>query len=251
MTKFEQAIDVAEIFLKVRLRKPNRKKSRIKKINKMSDTKKVLLINTHLTYPNWTEGRLNGSLFQIAKDFFKSKSYEVLETKIEDGYQVEEEERKHLEANIIILQMPVNWFGAPWIYKKYVDEVFNLGLFTKSFMTGDGRTPDDPTKQYGSGGNLQGKKFMISATWNVPAIAFNNPEQKLFEGKGLSDIFLPITSNYRYCGFDIIDGYNCFDIFRSGTVAKDLENYPTHLEKVFHFSKSFELDNSNRKLTSL
>jgi putative NADPH-quinone reductase len=22
----------------------------------------------------------------------------------------------------------VNWFSAPWIYKKYVDEVFNVGL---------------------------------------------------------------------------------------------------------------------------
>ncbi len=199
----------------------------------MEEAKKVLLINTHLTYPNWTEGTLNNSFFKIAKDFFASKSFEVLETIVEDGYQAEEEEKKHLEAAIVILQTPVNWFGAPWIYKKYVDEVFNRGLATKSFLTGDGRTKEDPTKQYGTGGNLQGKKFMICATWNAPAIAFDNPDQQLFAGKGLTDIFLPITSNYRFCGYDIIDSYNCFDIFRNGDITKDLENYPAYLEKVF------------------
>jgi modulator of drug activity B len=195
---------------------------------------KVLLIDTHLTYANWTEGRLNNSFYQIAKDFFLSKLFEVLETKVESGYKPDEEERKHLEADIVILQTPINWFGAPWIHKKYVDEVFNSGLFSKSFLSGDGRTREDPTKQYGTGGNLHGKKFMISATWNAPAIAFDNPDQKLFAGKGLTDIFLPITSNYRFCGYDIIDSYNCFDIFKSGDIAKDLENYPKHLAKVFN-----------------
>lgn len=200
----------------------------------MAETKKVLLINTHLTYPNWTEGNLNNSFFQIAKDFFIKQSYEILETTVEDGYQAEEEEKKHLEADIIILQMPVNWFGAPWIYKKYIDEVFNSGLKNKTFLTGDGRSKDDPTKQYGTGGLLKGKKFMICATWNAPKVAFSNPDQKLFEGKGLSDIFLHITSNYRFCGFDIIDSYNCFDIYKSEGIDNYVKNYPAHLEEMFN-----------------
>ncbi len=200
----------------------------------MAETKKVLLINAHLTYPNWTEGTLNNAFYQVAKDFFTSQSYEILETVIEDGYKPEEEEKKHLEADIVILQMPVNWFGAPWIYKKYVDEVFNNGLFSKSFLTGDGRTKDDPTKQYGTGGLLKGKKFMICATWNAPAEAFDNPEQYLMQGKSTTDLFLNITSNYRFCGYDIMKSFNCFDIFRRSDIAKDLENYPSHLEVVFN-----------------
>lgn len=83
----------------------------------MESTKKVLLIDTHLTYPNWTEGTLNDSFYQVAKDFFISNSFEVLETKVENGYNAEEEVEKHLQADIVILQTPVNWFGAPWIYK--------------------------------------------------------------------------------------------------------------------------------------
>lgn len=195
--------------------------------------KRVLLINAHLTYPNWSEGTLNQAFFQLAKVFFISNSYEVLETVIEKGYSPEEEEKKHLEADVVILQTPVNWFGAPWVYKKYVDEVFNHALFNKSFLTGDGRTREDASKQYGTGGNLQGKKFMICATWNAPANAFDNPENELFVGKGLTDIFLPITSNYRFCGYEVLESYNCFDIFKDGDIAKDIANYPKYLSDKF------------------
>lgn len=193
--------------------------------------KKVLLINTHLTYPNWTEGKLNNSFIQKAKDFFESKSFEILETKVEEGYNADEEVEKHLQADVIILQTPVNWFGAPWIYKKYVDEVFNTGLHSQKFLSGDGRTRDDATKQYGTGGKLHSKKFMICATFNAPAESFSNPSQQLMQGKNTSDLFLNITSNYRFCGVDILPEYNCFDIFKNGDIAKDLENYPKHLAK--------------------
>lgn len=198
------------------------------------ETKKVLLINTHLTYPNWTEGKLNNSFVQVAKEFFISKGYEVLETKVERGYNPEEEVEKHLQADIVILQTPVNWFGAPWIYKKYVDEVFNSGLFSKKLLNDDGRTRENPSKQYGTGGHMQGKQFMICATWNAPSEAFNNPSQQLFKGKSTSDLFLHITSNYTFCGYDVMPDYNCFDIFKSGDIAKDLTNYPTHLAKAFN-----------------
>jgi modulator of drug activity B len=152
--------------------------------------KKVLLINTHLTYQGWSEGTLNNAFIQKAKDFFTTKGLEVLETQIENGYDADEEVEKHLLADIIILQTPVNWFGAPWIYKKYVDEVFNSGLHSQKFLSGDGRTREDSTKQYGTGGKMHGKKFMICATFNAPAESFNNPLQSLLQGKGTEDLFL-------------------------------------------------------------
>jgi len=199
----------------------------------MTKTKKVLLINTHLIYQNWSEGALNNSFIQKAKVFFESTDFEVLYTKIEDGYNLEDEVEKHMQADIIILQTPVNWFGAPWIYKKYVDEVFNCGLAEKKFLSNDGRPKENPTGQYGSGGNLLGKKFMVCGTWNAPKEAFGNIDQKLFQGKKTEDLFLNITSSYRFCGCDILPDYNSFDIFRSKTMAEDLENYPKHLAKVF------------------
>lgn len=199
----------------------------------MNQTKKVLLINTHLTYPNWSEGLLNDAFNQKAKEFFASKGFEILETKVENGYDADEEVEKHLQADIIILQTPINWFGAPWIYKKYVDEVFNSGLHSAKFLSGDGRTREDPTKQYGTGGKMQGKKFMVCSTWNAPSESFNDVGQQLFKGISTQDYLLHITSNYRFCGVEVVPDYNCFDIFKDGDIAKDLENYPVHLAKVF------------------
>nr|WP_314492653.1 NAD(P)H-dependent oxidoreductase [uncultured Chryseobacterium sp.] len=200
----------------------------------MSTEKKVLLINTHLTYPNWSEGKLNDSFHNKAKEFFLSKGIKVLETKVEDGYDADEEVEKHLQAEIIILQTPINWFGAPWIYKKYVDDVFNSGLLSEKFLVGDGRTREDPTKQYGTGGKMLGRKFMVSSTWNAPKASFDDPAQMLFEGKSTANALIQITSNYRFCGVEIVPDYNCFDIFKDGDITGTLENYPAHLQKVFN-----------------
>jgi len=201
----------------------------------MNIINKALLINTHLTYPNWSEGKLNDAFHQKAKDFFLANNIEVLETKVEDGYDASEEVDKHLAADIIILQTPINWFGAPWIYKKYVDEVFNSGLMSAKFLAGDGRTREDLTKQYGTGGKMQGKKFMVCATWNAPAAAFDDENQMLFQGRSTADMLIQITSNYLFCGVEILPDYNCFDIFKDGDIAGSLEKYPKHLSKVMRF----------------
>src|SRR5665648_720790 len=142
--------------------------------------KNVLIINAHLRYPEFSEGNLTKALIETATDVFENNGLEVKTTKIEDGYDPNEEMEKHLWADLVILQTPVNWMSAPWIYKKYADEVFNAGLFTKKMVTDDGRTRKDPSKQYGSGGVLQGKKFMFCATWNAPEEAFNDESQVFF-----------------------------------------------------------------------
>lgn len=151
--------------------------------------------------PRADAARLNLTFMDAAKAFFTERGQPkpgvstVAVTFVERGYQPEEEVQKHVVANLVILQTPVNWFGAPWIYKKYVDEVFHAGLVSKVMLDGDGRTRQDPGKQYGMGGKMQGRKFMISATWNAPRETFDNPASVLYGGKGTADLFLPITSN--------------------------------------------------------
>ncbi len=89
---------------------------------------RTLIINAHLNYPGWSEGKLNQTFMNFAKAFFVECGHQVTETYVERGYDSAEEVDKHLAADLVILQTPVNWFSAPWIYKKYVDEVFNAGL---------------------------------------------------------------------------------------------------------------------------
>lgn len=192
----------------------------------------ILIINTHLTYPGWSEGKLNRTFMDAAKTFFTERGHHVTETWVERGYKAEEEVSKHMAADLVILQTPVNWFGAPWIYKKYVDEVFNAGLASKIFLDGDGRTRSDPTRQYGTGGKMQGRRFMISATWNAPHEAFSNPEGVLMGGKGTADLFLNITANYKFVGYDILSDFGAFDIFKQAPdIQRALANYQRHLEQ--------------------
>lgn len=195
-------------------------------------SKTVLLINAHLPYPGLSEGTLNKSFYNEAKKFFISQSYRILETKISEGYNVDEEVEKHMQADLIILQTPVNWESTPWIYKKYVDEVFTSAMFSKKFLTGDGRSAENPTKQYGTGGNMQGKKFMLCATWNAPEESFNDPSQELFKGKSADDALFNVSVNYSFVGFEVLQGYHCYDIFHNKHIKEDLKNYPPHLKKV-------------------
>ena len=74
--------------------------------------------------------------------------------------------------------------------KRYIDEVFTAGH--GSLYANDGRTRSDSTQKYGSGGLVQGKRYMISATWNAPRQAFDDPSD-FFEGKGVDVVYFPST----------------------------------------------------------
>ena len=198
--------------------------------------KKVLIINAHQFYEGFSEGRLNRTIADVIKSEMEENNYEVRQTYIEQGYDIDEEVQKHLWADIIITQSPVYWFGMPWIYKKYVDEVFTAGLVQQNLVVDDGRTRKDPNKQYGTGGKMQGKKYMISLTWNAPKDAFNDSEQYLFEGKSVDDVFVGNTANYKFCGLEILPSFSCFNVMKDADVIGDIKRLKEHLANVFQFS---------------
>jgi len=191
--------------------------------------KNVLLINAHQFYEGISAGRLNKTMSDVIKEEMEKRGNAVRETYIEKGYDIDGEIQNHAWADIIILQSPVYWFGTPWIYKKYVDEVFTAGMMQGNFITGDGRTREDPTKQYGTGGLLQGKKYMISLTWNAPEEAFNDKNQHLFEGRSVDDIFILNTANYKFCGVDIIPSFSCHNVVKAPDIQGDIKRLRNHL----------------------
>ncbi|MNH98716.1 Modulator of drug activity B [compost metagenome] len=200
---------------------------------RLSLMKKVLIINTHQFYEGMSTGTLTNSVVEIMKETMTNLGCEVQLTHIEKGYDINEEVNKHLWADLIITQSPVYWFGSPWIYKKYVDEVFTEGLKQGTFLADDGRTRNDPSKQYGTGGKLFGKKYMLSLTWNAPREAFNNFEQKLFDGRSVDDVFIHNTSNYKFCGVEVLPTFSFFDVFKEPQISKDIENLKQKLIQIF------------------
>lgn len=191
--------------------------------------KNLLIINAHQFHEGISPGNLNQLLTRTIKAEMEAQGFSVKQTNIEQGYDVTEEVDKHVWADIIILQAPVYWFGAPWIYKKYADEVFTAGLVQQKLIIDDGRTRTDPRKQYGTGGKMQGKKYMISLTWNAPAESFDNAGQSLFEGGSVDDVFLGNTTNYKFCGADILPAFFCFDVVKNADVEADLARLKKHL----------------------
>ena len=117
---------------------------------------------------------------ECAKAFLVERGHQVAETLVERGYQPDEEVQKHVAADLVILQTPVNWFGAPW---------------------------------------------------NAPRETFDNPASYLYGGKDVADLFLPIMSNYKFCGYEILRAFGVFDIYKNPDIPRSLEEYRHHLEK--------------------
>lgn len=192
--------------------------------------KNILIINGHEYYP-FSEGKLTETLIQKATVLLEEKNYEVKTSSVK-AWNVDEEIGKHQWADAIILQFPSNWMMIPWSLKKYFDEVFTAGMMG-ILCDGDGRTSKTPKTNYGTGGVQKGKKYMLSATFNAPEEAFNNPEEYLFQGKSVDDLFFPIHMNYRFFGMEQLPTFACYDVMKNPTIEEDFIRLETHSKAVF------------------
>jgi modulator of drug activity B len=191
--------------------------------------KKVLILNGHQYYDMVAKGELTQHFIDKANDFFIKNGFEVKLTNIENGYNVEEECEKFEWADYILFQYPVYWMGLPWIAKKYIDETFTQGRH----YVNDGRSRTDSSKLYGSGGLLQGKKYMLSLTYNCPASAFDN-KNSLFDGLSLDEANVAVHKTFQFCGLEQLKTYSVHDIFKGDlNLSSELEKFENLLSKNF------------------
>lgn len=193
--------------------------------------KNVFIINAHEPYP-FSEGRLNATLVEQAKAHLEANGYEVRITTMTEDYDVDKEIENHRWADAVILQTPCNWMGVPWTFKKYMDEVYTAGMDGR-LCAGDGRSREDAAKQYGSGGTLTGKQYMLSVTFNAPLEAFGDPGQVFFGGKGVDDLFWPAHLNFKFFGMTPMATFSCHDVLKNPDVENDFKRFEAHLSKLF------------------
>ena len=191
--------------------------------------KKVLILNGHKYYKDVSEGNLTKNFIDKATEFFSKNNFEVKYTHIEKGYDVEEECEKFEWADYVLFQYPVYWMGIPWIAKKYFDETFTQGRHYES----DGRSRSYASKTYGSGGLLQGKKYMLSLIYNCPASQFDN-KNGLYDGLSLDEAHVAIHKTFQFCGLKPLETYAVHDIFKGDlNLAKELEKFESVLKENF------------------
>lgn len=178
--------------------------------------KKALILSGHQHYDGVAEGGLTKSIINKASEFFKENDFEVKYTYIDNGYDIEEEKEKLVWADFIFFQHPVYWMGVPWITKKYFDEVLTAGVH----YANDGRSREDASKKYGSGGLLKGK-YMISLTYNCPTSEFSNRDG-YFDGLSLDEANISTHKIFQFLGLTPLKTYSVHDIFK-GDMDLELE----------------------------
>ncbi|PVX39808.1 putative NADPH-quinone reductase [Pasteurella langaaensis DSM 22999] len=189
----------------------------------------ILLLNGAKSFGH-SQGQLNTTLHNEAKTVLTELGHSIQETQIDAGYNIEQEIEKYLWADAVIYQMPAWWMGEPWIVKKYIDEVFTIG-HGKLYQS-DGRHRVNPTEGYGTGGLLQGRKHMLSLTWNAPIEAFTR-EGDFFNAVGVDGVYLHFHKANEFLGMSQLPTFICNDVIKSPDVPTYLANYRQHLTDVF------------------
>lgn len=89
----------------------------------------------------------------------------------EGKFDIEAEQKAIAEADRYVLQFPFNWYGLPWLLKKWVDDVLTFG-----FAYGDG------------GDKLKDKPLILSFTTGAPAEAYKSPTE--------DELLLPVKATF-------------------------------------------------------
>lgn len=192
--------------------------------------KNILIINGHQPY-DFSLGTLTQSLIDVATKTLQDKGYTVKHSNVL-AYDIAEELEKHQWADAVILQFPSNWMMVPWACKKYIDEVYIAGG-DGILCNNDGRSSNAPKENYGTGGVMHGKKYMLSTTFNAPKEAFDNPKQYLFQGKSLDDLHFPIHCVYRFFAMEALPSFGVFDVIKNPTIEQDLKDFEQHIQAHF------------------
>jgi NAD(P)H dehydrogenase (quinone) len=128
---------------------------------------------------------------------------------------VAEEQKKMVEADIIVFQYPLYWYNVPPILKLWIDEVFTYG-----FAFGKGNY------------QLEGKKIVVSCT-----IGSN---EDIYPAETLEKIFFPFQGLADYCKMDYFAEVISFgEVHVPGEPKSGLENSARkHAERLRHLLRS-------------
>ncbi|MCT9979264.1 NAD(P)H-dependent oxidoreductase [Acinetobacter sp. I-MWF] len=189
----------------------------------------ILIVNGAKQFAH-SNGELNDTLTALGEEVLSDLGHRVKVTRTDANYDAQEEVEKYLWADVVIYQMPGWWMGAPWTMKKYIDDVFTTGY--GSLYANDGRSRSDAAKKYGSGGLIQGKKYMLSLTWNAPLQAFDDPEQ-FFHGVGVDGVYLPFHKANQFLGMQSLETFIVNDVIKAPQIAQYEQAYRQHLQQLF------------------
>ncbi|SHL45429.1 modulator of drug activity B [Chitinophaga jiangningensis] len=200
---------------------------------------KVLIINGGQAFGH-SGGLFNQTVTGVSEAFFSSQpGYEVKVTQVSEAYDPEAEVEKFVWADIIIYHTPIWWFQLPHAFKQYLDEVFTAG-HAKGIYNSDGRSSANPAINYGTGGTMHGKKYMVTSSWNAPATAFTLPGE-FFQQKSVDEgVLFGFHRMNAFTGMTPLKSFHFHDVEKNADVVRHMALYQQHLTQVFASQKVTE-----------
>ncbi len=148
--------------------------------------KNVLVVIGH---PFWEKSVANRGIVEALRSCGHNITFSNLKELYPNGrLNVAEEQAKLLAADIIVLQYPVMWFGAPSLMHRYFEEILTYGF------------------AYGNGNyRLTGKPLIASFTTGAAETAYSG---KGGEGYTMDEFIVPVAATATYCKMKW-SGYVC------------------------------------------
>ncbi len=196
---------------------------------------KIFIINGGQNFGH-SGGKFNKTLTDLDEAFFTQKNgFELKVTDINEAYNPLEEVEKYLWADVVIYHFPVWWFSMPYKLKEYIDLVFSEGHKSGMYYS-DGRKEYNPDINYGTGGGLQGKKYMVTTTWNAPETAFTLPNEFFDETNVDDGVLFGFHKMNAFLSLERINGMHFHDLEKNVTqerIDRYKKMYAEHLQHAF------------------
>lgn len=194
--------------------------------------KHIFIINAGQNFGH-SSGQFNKTITDTTVAFFnKMSNVEVKTTHITDGYNAIEEVEKFTWADVVIYHTPIWWFQVPHDFKKYIDVVFTEG-HNKGIYHSDGRRSANPDINYGTGGLMTGKKYMVTSSWNAPATAFTMPGEFFNETSVDDGPLFGFHKMNAFTGMTPIKSFHFHDVEKNANIDRDMIIYSQHLQHQF------------------
>lgn len=201
-------------------------------VNNHTTMKKVLIINGGQSFGH-SGGKYNQTIAENTLEALKTfGNFDIKTTHVSENYDKNEEVEKFVWADYIIYHTPIWWFQLPNGFKKYIDEVFTAG-HTKGIYLNDGRSSENPKINYGTGGMLGGRKYMVTTSWNAPSTAFTIPGEFFNETSVDNGVLFGFHKMNAFVSLEKMESFHFHDVEKNANVDRDMELYKQHLKNIF------------------
>ena len=150
---------------------------------------------------------------EVKKEFPEAELLYLDQTYPDFKIDIRKERQRVSSADIIVLQYPIQWYSAPAIMKRWLEEVFTFGFAHDA-----------------KGGMLNGKKLILSMTSGAPESQYHIGERM---GYPMEVYQLPLVQLADLCGLDF-----CGMVYTGGyNIMRKFDDKDLHVKKAQEHAK--------------